>query len=68
MGSYVVGGARAAQNTKNKPIITADKARKLLGDDVKNMTNAELEAFIVATEQFARALIRSKFVHKPAKV
>ena len=68
MGSNVVGGTRATQKTKNKPIITADLARRLLGDDVKSMTNAELEAFIIATEQFARAIIRSKFVHKSAKV
>ncbi len=63
----VVSGADAT-GLKAKPIITAERVRKLLGDEVKNMTNAELEAFIVATEQFARALIRSKFVHKSAKV
>lgn len=63
----VVGGTKAAE-LKAKPIITAERARKLLGDEVKDMTNAELEAYIIATEQFARALFRSKYVHKPAKV
>lgn len=68
MEPYAVGGTKATQRTKNKPIITVERARKLLGEDAKNMTNAELEAFIIATEQFARSLFRGKYVHKPAKV
>lgn len=60
-------------DTKNrkipkKPLVTVRQARKLMGDDGKDMTNEDIERLIDATEQFARALLRNGNVHKQALV
>jgi len=60
-------------DTKNrkipkKPLVTVQQARKLMGDDGKDMTNEDIEHLIDATEQFARAFLRNANVHKQALV
>lgn len=53
---------------ESKSKMTVENARKLLGDDAKNITNVELENLIIATEQLARAMLRNSDVHKQALV
>lgn len=50
------------QNTNQ--IITVSEARKILGEDVKHLTNEEIRRLITESEQMVRVIIKPYLVRK----